>query len=324
MDSFKKDGPVDCSVCLSEIKRTHGGITCAQDHHTCPDCCVELIDDLLCDPQTKIPAKCKICTVELNSAQIEMHLAPGQDKIYQKHLIKKSIDPTEEVLVSCPFCKYAEVWGVENDCNYFYCRAEACKKASCAICHREFKAPKSFAVSEEEYEEMYSEGGMLTHQRCLEYKDMKADWDKATQLGVMRVCPGCGKGGRKDYGCTHMTCGHCSTNWCYFCGKKEADLDKSNPYGSIGMHNTDWETNPNRCPFNLIEIGEIDERWDKDNDDINMEILHKILCNRAIKDFFEKYSISEFEELCEVFPTVANHGQDLEEAKTMDLTLIKR
>jgi hypothetical protein len=46
-----------------------------------------------------------------------------------------------------------------------------------------------------------------------------------------------------------MSCPECQTYWCYFCGLKESDCDKSGSNeeaSSIYQHNTDWSTNPKR------------------------------------------------------------------------------
>lgn len=47
------------------------------------------------------------------------------------------------------------------------------------------------------------------------------------------ICPYCGLGGVKDDGCTHMACGNCNGIWCYFCGKKNEELNKANQNGNI-------------------------------------------------------------------------------------------
>jgi hypothetical protein len=50
-----------------------------------------------------------------------------------------------------------------------------------------------------------------------------------------------------------MTCPECQTSWCYFCGLKASDCDKSGSNEdldeeatSIYQHNIDWETNAKR------------------------------------------------------------------------------
>lgn len=164
----------------------------------------------------------------------------------------------------------------------------------------------------------------MSHYSCYEYKDIKADWEKALEKGTKRYCPECKVGGIKDDACTHMTCDNCNTVWCYLCGKSEANCDKSDPNGNIFKHNDNWDTHPRRCPMYLTQIGQIDFRWSTENDEKPKEFLHRILTYVEIRKFFIKYSNKEFNNLCKVFPSVANHGYDLHEAKTMDLTLIKR
>ncbi|CAI2365630.1 unnamed protein product [Moneuplotes crassus] len=324
MESDKKDTRVECTICKGKKKRDHGGIKCSQGHDVCPECCASFIDNILSNPEVNIPAKCSTCNLEINTVQLEMHMAPGQLELYNIYKIMKALDPKTDVLMECPFCPYLEIWDVQNYSNYFYCLGEKCKKGSCSVCKKEFKVPEDFEVDEEEYEEMKAEGGMIAHQKCLEYKFMKEEWEKAMEMATKRHCPGCKIGGRKDEACTHMICDSCGTNWCYVCGKKEDDLDKLDPNEGIHSHNEDWDTNPKRCPMFLMQIGDLDQRWDPDDDDANVEFLHKLLTYQAIRDFFKKYTTEEFEKLCEVFSSVKNHGYNLKEAKTMDITLIKR
>ena len=96
---------------------------------------------------------------------------------------------------------------------------DECKKGSCCICYKEFKVPKSeFALTEQEFEELHGEKGMLSHNKCYEFKDMKQEWEEAIDKGTRRRCPQCDVGGVKDDACTHMTCDNCQTQWCYLCG----------------------------------------------------------------------------------------------------------
>jgi len=74
----------------------------------------------------------------------------------------------------------------------------------------------------------------------------------------------------------------------------------------------------------LIEIEEIDNRWSSENDQKSKNFFHKIHIYREIKEFFENHVGKEFRALWNVFPSVAQHGYNLDEAMTMDLTLIKR
>ena len=101
---------------------------------------------------------------------------------------------------------------------------DECKKGSCCICYKEFKVPKSeFALTEQEFEELHGENGMLSHNKCYEFKDIKHEWDEAIDKGTIRRCPQCDVGGVKDDACTHMTCDNCHTQWCYLCGLSAND-----------------------------------------------------------------------------------------------------
>ena len=73
----------------------------------------------------------------------------------------------------------------------------------------------------------------------------------------------------------------------------------------------------------LNEIYQIDNRYSQIDQDSKM-FFHKLLTYKSIRDFFKKYKQKDFNKLCTTFPAVLNHGYDLEEAMTMDLTIIRR
>jgi hypothetical protein len=142
--------------------------------------------------------------------------------------------------------------------------------------------------------------------------------------GSQRCCPDWGEGGIKDERCTHMTWSNCKTVWCYFCGKSEKEADKADPNGNIYSHNTDWDTNPKRCPMYLYQIYKVDNRYVPTNDEPNKELFHKLLVYKNIRTFINKHGMDMFEKLAEIYPSVREHGYDLKEAMTIDLTLLIR
>ncbi|CAI2374492.1 unnamed protein product [Moneuplotes crassus] len=324
MEARYKDTTVSCSVCEDSMPRQHDGVKCSQGHDLCSDCSKTFVENILSDPENNIPVECCWCKIELNSVQLEKQMTPDQLELYLMYKAVKDIDPKVDKVMSCPFCKYFEIWAKTNSSNFFYCKKQDCKKGSCSICFKEFKIPEGMAVTEDELEEMKEEGGMLTHHKCYEYKDIKEDWDKAIESGTKRYCPKCKVGGVKDDACTHMVCDNCDTIWCYFCGKEEAKLNKSDPKGSIYRHNDDWHINPKRCPMYLIDIGQIDQRWNTENDEEAKEFFHKILIYKNVKKFFRKYKRRDFKALCKVFPSVDNHGFNLTKIMKTKVTLIHR
>ncbi|CAI2374520.1 unnamed protein product [Moneuplotes crassus] len=324
MKSLKAKGIVKCLSCGDALFREHDGVKCNQGHDVCTDCCKTLVENILSEPETKIPAECSLCKVKLNSVRLEMQMTPDQLEVYLMYKAMKDVDPKVDKVMSCPFCKYFEIWAKANSSNFFYCKKQDCKKGSCSVCFKEFKVPKGMAVTEDELGKMKEEGGMLTHHKCYEYKDVKEDWDKAIESGTKRCCPECKVGGIKDDACTHMICDNCNTVWCYFCGKKESDLDKSDPNGNIFKHNEDWEINDKRCPMYLTQIGQIDDRWSCDSDKEAKAFFHKLLTYKNIRNFYRKYKKREFKELCKVFISVENHGFNNQEIFFMNLTKIIR
>lgn len=165
---------------------------------------------------------------------------------------------------------------------------------------------------------------MKTHKNWFEYKDIKDEWETSLDKGIYRACPSCGVKGIKDDKCTHMNCNNCNSVWWYLWGKENKDLDKSDSNGTIFSHNDGWKTNSKRCPLYLKGLGEIDDRYSKTDDTYNKTLFHKLLTYTEIRKFMKKHGNEKYLELCEVFPSIAQNGYDMEEAMTMDLTLIKR
>ena len=171
---------------------------------------------------------------------------------------------------------------------------------------------------------MEGKGGMLSHMKCLEYQPLKLEWERALQEGEQRRCPGCKILGRKNEACTHIKCANWKTMWCYFCGGSENTVDRPGSVGDISNHNVLWETNPKRCPMYLTIISAVDSRWDFKTDLEAQKFFHKLLLYKQIRNFIQSHSIEKFNALCDVFPSVNSYRDMVEEALTMDLTLIKR
>ena len=73
----------------------------------------------------------------------------------------------------------------------------------------------------------------------------------------------------------------------------------------------------------LTQIHQVDDRYGQVDQDCKM-FFHKLLTYKSIRSFFKKYKQKDFNKLCRTFPAVLNHGYDLGEAMTMDLTIIRR
>ena len=139
-------------------------------------------------------------------------------------------------------------------------------------------------------------------------------------------CPNCGLGGMKDDSCTHMFCDACLTEWCYFCGKSEQEVDKKNGVeGSIYRHNEDWQTKPDkRCPMYLTDIWLLDRRWSLD-ETVCLNKFHRIKTIESLRKFVNEISEQKYIELVKVFPQCGEPcGFSLKEIMNEDIEMIKR
>ncbi|CAI2364850.1 unnamed protein product [Moneuplotes crassus] len=312
-----------CLLCFYEKKVRKMGLKCPSGHYFCPECAKSFIESGITNYDICLPYKCYKCNKEFELEKIFSRMSESQREKLAMYQAIEVLGQDKFEIVNCPYCDFVSVWAKNSTNNLLYCPNNECKKGSCRICFEEFKVPDKLDFTPEEITKMEKDG-ILKHHECFKYKTMKEDWDEAIDQGHQRECPGCHAKGIKNTGCTSMKCPHCGTAWCYFCGLSENNCDKSDPNGDMHKHNINWQKNKKRCPLFLLEIWNIDKRWDKNDDAKCLEFLHKILLSKAIRNFFMKYSETQFQTLCNKFADVKNHGIDLKEAKTMDLTLIKR
>jgi hypothetical protein len=138
MESNSKDKDnVACLACGCELKRDHLGIKCPQGHHICPDCSKIYIQNMMSEPEVKIPAKCSLCNFDLNALMVEMHMDEDQKEIYLMYRAMTEINKDTEIVANCSFCKYFEIWMKTCTSNFFYCKKEGCKKVGCIVCNKQ-------------------------------------------------------------------------------------------------------------------------------------------------------------------------------------------
>lgn len=93
--------------------------------------------------------------------------------------------------------------------------------------------------------------------------------------------------------------------------------------GTGHIHNTDWKTDPERCPLYLHNIYTVDDSWPQSETKCE-EMLLKLLMYSKIKEYIKKHSKEKFYEMAKVYPSVLKHGYDVEEALASDSSIICR
>jgi hypothetical protein len=164
---------VQCYVCLHEVDRDHGGISCAQNHHVCPSCAPSVVDVVMADPLNNIPIKCMQCHIDIHAPVFERQLTPEQMDIYLSYTAMTQIDDTECV-VDCPHCKYFEIWTRGSDVGmvFFRCRRGVCNKVTCVFCRKDCQAPTSDECDDSDWDD-FAEESMAYHFQCAELAPMK-------------------------------------------------------------------------------------------------------------------------------------------------------
>jgi len=310
-----------CGGCNTELEADHSGIQCIQAHHYCTECSTHIVNLFFSDPQHYTPLRCVQCHVELNPSVFERQLTAEQLNFYQQHMLvlvwAKELLNDDERLDNCPFCSFAVIRNI-NDTNILYCDHPECRKISCLICRKACPTILNDYGSDEEIDEMEK------HFTCAFLADDKHKFDQYLELGQKVPCPNCSLAGMKDDACTHMTCPTCSQLWCYFCGKKVEDCDKTqNGTNGIYDHNHSWEYNPKRCPMYLTQICDIDDRWPDGNEEQCLVMFHRNRSLRLLREVYEIIGEERINELDQHFNILNTCGFTLDEILHEDLTLIK-
>lgn len=136
-------------------------------------------------------------------------------------------------------------------------------------------------------------------------------------------CPECLIGGRKDLECTHITCSNCDIRYCYVCGKKESDLNKSDEDGDIFGHNDDWMTQEQRCPMYFREIFEYDSRYSGQEEDA-MNFFHLLKIQKALKELFQHLDIKDIKDMEDQYNLLKSYNLNIQAIMEKDITLIMK
>jgi hypothetical protein len=308
-----------CGSCESELEPDHPGIQCIQGHHFCTECSKQIVNLFFSEPQNYIPLRCVQCHVELNTNVFERQLTPEQLDFYHQHMLvlvwAKDLVGEGERLDNCPFCSNAVIRSI-YDTSIFYCQRADCRVTSCLVCR------KACPTLIDDYDEA-GQMEMLKHFTCAELADDKKMFDEAIEAGQKLSCPKCGLAGMKDDSCTHMTCPTCSQIWCYFCGKRLEECDKTQG-GTNGIfdHNHNWDTNPNRCPMYFTQIQDIDERW-ADDEEQCLIMFHRNRSLRLLREVYNVLGSDRMNQLNRHFNILNSCGFSLDEILREDLTLIR-
>jgi hypothetical protein len=310
-----------CGGCNTELEDDHTGIQCIQAHHFCTDCSIHIVNLFFSDPQHYTPLRCVQCHIDLNPSVFERQLTAEQLVFYHQHMLvlvwAKELLNEDERLDNCPFCSFAVIRS-KHDTNFLYCEHPECGKISCLICRKALPKILNDYGNDEEIAEMER------HFKCTELADDKHKFDQYLELGPKVPCPSCGLAGMKDDACTHMTCPTCAQLWCYFCGKKVEECNRTqNGTNGILDHNYHWEFNPNRCPMYLTQICDLDDRWPEGDEEQCLVIFHRIRSLRLLREIYGILGEERINELNEHFNILTTCGFTLDEILHEDLTLIK-
>ena len=300
-----KNSKVRCIGCGNELELDHPGIKCVQCHNICLDCSKGFVNLVISEPTIYLPLKCQECKIELNPSNVFRTCTIEQEeKLHEVMLqvvISKGPLQVGESLWHCQFCNYFDYLIDSNHSELMIrnCPNENCKKISCLYCKAEIVCP--IIKTQDEFTLIEP------HTKCPQMYKLLKEFEIIIQNSLGVPCPQCCVLGRKDVqGCNHMVCNNCETEWCYFCGKKAAELDMELP-GNFYSHFNDWKIRESRCPTYLYEVSEIDEKWPSDSA-ASLEYFHSQRTLRELKLFTQRVGDAVYAEMKGNFSIVANSG----------------
>ncbi|EKX44801.1 hypothetical protein GUITHDRAFT_109229 [Guillardia theta CCMP2712] len=331
----KKETLGECMGCAEVVPRDGKAIVCMQSHAICQSCSGTYINNILENPEYNLPPKCPICSLELN-VKVSPHVAPSaRPDLTHLQTIERCLNPSQlerfenlmlvyvfattlttedEKLFRCPFCPYFEIRAMSDGAMFMRCQAVNCMKASCTTCKLE--VPQLDANYQHRRQSARKLGEIEKHYACAQMSVQKHKVERALEMGLNVPCPSCGISGMKDDNCTHMRCLNCNEFWCYFCGKREQDLNKSSTSHGIWAHNVGW---PNRlgerCPMYLSQLHETHD-WPTD-EDACLAMYHRIRTASFLKQVMDELGSEACEQLDEQFSIFKASGFSFQEIQEL-------
>jgi hypothetical protein len=168
---------------------------------------------------------------------------------------------SRDAVIYCPKCSYFETFDLNHlrVPKFFICKACVEPVTVCIKCKK------------------YVEYSAVSKHTCSQgFEFWKTRIESALVEASARKCPGCGKGGRLDDNCTHVSCS-CGTRWCYCCQKKSDDFKE----GFSQHNNLSSDTNqPGKCPLFLkYKYGKsisAEEALSRFHEELTKEALEKV------------------------------------------------
>jgi hypothetical protein len=169
----------------------------------------------------------------------------------------KQAPGTQRVVCGIRSCPYHADLPESQVGDLVYCQRATCKKVTCRKCEVEVKSAGQESrrgllyESEEKIAHMNDQNELILQTHLISCA-LELNIERVCSFGLSVPCPACGVRSRKDDACTHMVCGNpkCGTRYCYFCGLARINCDGAGR-DNWGLHNTDWQINPRRCPLYL-------------------------------------------------------------------------
>ena len=275
-----KEQQIQCMSCMSDLARDHSGIVCMNDHHICSECAPNFVNHVMSEGPSAIPVKCMDCHVDVVPSTFERNLPEAMQTPYAELCVLVGGNPEPGTRWHrCPFCPNMIII-IEGDGEMIY-HCHNCSVASCMIC--------SGKISSEDEMERH----LMT---CGAFGALRNEILDVTNVASQAQCPSCGHKGQKDGACTHMTCPSCNTRWCYVCGQEREQAN-----GGEYEHNSNWETNPHRCPMWLNQIHMQNATWPQDPDDC-VTHWHQRKIKYALRCKVENVGEERMREMLELFP----------------------
>lgn len=178
------------------------------------------------------------CKGEISNCDLLPLLSPEQTKLLSRINIRKALGND---MVECSKCSM--IFFVDQECLPM----KRGQMLDCSNCQHRFCSTCSQASSSSaRVDQCYD---------CTsELGEMKRKIVTALLEAHSVPCPKCKATWVKNLQCTHMTCSHCQTEFCYACGKSVSQLQlEDSSVQKLFQHNDGWPTRSGSCPLYLEE-----------------------------------------------------------------------
>ena len=210
-EEFKKE-MAECVSCYTEFYGAEM-VLLDCDHPFCEEC-IKLLLSVKLESGDSLQFNCPECDMFIGRDILQRLLTEAEFVRWEKLFIEQSIERDGSVL----FCPRCSNHAVKDDVDSTLADCVSCSFIFCDMCDQAWHPGdcSTFFVNKRPREQKT----ILTQKQKdhIRHKEFNAK-SEALKLKYFKRCPNCRSWIQRTYGCNHIHCILCSTDFCYACGK---------------------------------------------------------------------------------------------------------